>query len=439
MEEAVPASLLEMTVGDKTKEIWIQRSEAPEGPSFKPVPFGDQLYEIAYDVDRRPLGFELKLDDFEVGFEPGTEQATKFVSKVRLTDQSEGIKDKPYTISMNEPLTHRGYTFYQMRVLADRRPAHRPAHGPVPVGLPGGDRPRPADQVRRLPARGAGHLRSVLHASRRLHRRRQAANASEQPQGRTADARGEMRRRRLSLGPGTKTLVADHRRPDDGNPRRAEATPQPWRYANETMRQACCWTRLLGLVTCRPSRRLAAETSRRSRSWATGRPTSSRQAGRDARGPGQAAGHRGPRGGQAVFGRETIKLHDADNEVVETWGPVGAFLDWMVRPEFWDDQPFILVDYLPLRQVILAELDPAAAQGDRRQARPRPPKIAPRSTKLAEEPSSPPRPSTAFAKAQQAPRGRSGSRRRAGRQAQRGAQVADPARARGGQDHRERA
>ncbi len=55
-----------------------------------------------------------------------------------------------------------------------------------------------------------------------------------------------------------------------------------------------------------------------------------------------------------VFSRETIKLHDDSNKVVETWGPVGAFLDWMVRPEFWDQQPFILVDYLPMRQLILA-------------------------------------------------------------------------------------
>ncbi len=56
-----------------------------------------------------------------------------------------------------------------------------------------------------------------------------------------------------------------------------------------------------------------------------------------------------------VFGRETITLHDASNNVVETWGPVGAFLDWTVRPEYWDDQPFVLVDYLPLRRVILAD------------------------------------------------------------------------------------
>lgn len=115
IEEAVPASLIEMTVGDVTREIWIQRSENSEGPAFKPVPFGDRLFEIAYDVSRRPLDFELKLDKFERDFEPGTEQPTKFVSKVRLSDPSQAVKAEPHTISMNEPLSHRGFTFYQMR------------------------------------------------------------------------------------------------------------------------------------------------------------------------------------------------------------------------------------------------------------------------------------------------------------------------------------
>ena len=122
MEEAIPASLIEMTVGDITREIWIQRGESPDGSTYKPVPFGDRLFEIAYDVDRRPLGFDLKLDKFEVGFEPGTEQATKFVSHVRLIDPAEGIKDRPYTISMNDPMTHRGFTFYQMRCSALQDP-----------------------------------------------------------------------------------------------------------------------------------------------------------------------------------------------------------------------------------------------------------------------------------------------------------------------------
>ena len=73
-----------------------------------------------------------------------------------------------------------------------------------------------------------------------------------------------------------------------------------------------------------------------------------------------------------IYGRETIKLHDPAEEIdkilepaaprkpaaeraVQSWGPVGAFLDWIVVPEFWDDQPFILVDSLPLRRQLMAE------------------------------------------------------------------------------------
>ncbi len=122
MEEAIAAALLELTVGDTTREIWIQRSEGLDTPAFKPVPFGDRLFEIAYDVDRRPLGFELRLEDFDVGFEPGTEQATRFVSKVRLNDSTRGVKDQAHTISMNEPMSHRGFTFYQMRYSAIQDP-----------------------------------------------------------------------------------------------------------------------------------------------------------------------------------------------------------------------------------------------------------------------------------------------------------------------------
>ncbi|MHC5537862.1 cytochrome c biogenesis protein, partial [Singulisphaera rosea] len=67
-----------------------------------------------------------------------------------------------------------------------------------------------------------------------------------------------------------------------------------------------------------------------------------------------------------IFGRETITLHDDANKVVGAWGPIGAAFDWAVRPEFWDDQPFILTEYLPLKRLILADvikarLDAAAA------------------------------------------------------------------------------
>jgi ABC-type transport system involved in cytochrome c biogenesis permease subunit len=74
-----------------------------------------------------------------------------------------------------------------------------------------------------------------------------------------------------------------------------------------------------------------------------------------------------------VYHRETMKLRDLNDEVeaildpqghakkaaagsrVAKWGPVGAFIGWTLSPEYWDDQPFILVDYLPLRRKIVAE------------------------------------------------------------------------------------
>ncbi|MFO0950848.1 MAG: cytochrome c biogenesis protein CcsA [Isosphaeraceae bacterium] len=70
-----------------------------------------------------------------------------------------------------------------------------------------------------------------------------------------------------------------------------------------------------------------------------------------------------------IYGRETVKLLDASkgNVATETWGPVAALFDWSVRPEFWDDAPFIMVEYVPLKRFILAEsiharLDAVAAK-----------------------------------------------------------------------------
>ena len=105
-----------------------------------------------------------------------------------------------------------------------------------------------------------------------------------------------------------------------------------------------------------------------------------------------------------VYGRETIKLLRPGEEIekildpkrrqakatewpVENWGPVGAFLGWTVVPEFWDDQPFILVDYLPLRRLILADTLATRLKGDRRQGDARRPTRRPncRSSRLDAE------------------------------------------------------
>lgn len=59
---------------------------------------------------------------------------------------------------------------------------------------------------------------------------------------------------------------------------------------------------------------------------------------------------------KSIHGREAIKTLDpATGKPVESWPPVAAMLDWSVRPEFWDDQPIVLVEYLPLKRLLLAD------------------------------------------------------------------------------------
>ncbi len=121
MGNGIAAALAEMTVDGHTEEFWIRRSPSLE-PMFQRVSFPSGDYEVAFDVDRKDIGFSLKLDDFDVGFDPGTEQASRFVSQVRMSDEELGIKDEPHTIQMNEPLTHRGYTLYQSSYIRHRDP-----------------------------------------------------------------------------------------------------------------------------------------------------------------------------------------------------------------------------------------------------------------------------------------------------------------------------
>jgi len=66
---------------------------------------------------------------------------------------------------------------------------------------------------------------------------------------------------------------------------------------------------------------------------------------------------------KSIFTRETIKLPGKDGKPGSTWMPVAAFLDWSVRPKFWDEQPIIAVEYLPLKRMIFAEEVHLALEG----------------------------------------------------------------------------
>ena len=111
-DNALPSILVAMTVKGETRDVWLRKSPDFE-INYKTVVFGDTIYEMAYDVDRLDLGFALKLNDFDVGFDPGTNNASSYRSEVTLTDEAAGIKGEPKSIFMNNTLDHKGWRFFQ--------------------------------------------------------------------------------------------------------------------------------------------------------------------------------------------------------------------------------------------------------------------------------------------------------------------------------------
>ncbi|WP_435006275.1 cytochrome c biogenesis protein ResB [Tundrisphaera lichenicola] len=111
-DDGLAAVLAEMTVNGVTKDVWLQKSPTFD-PSYRTVTFPDSMYEVAFDVDHMDLGFSLKLNDFDVGFDPGTSTASSYRSEVTLSDEAAGIKEKPVSIYMNHTLDHKGWRFFQ--------------------------------------------------------------------------------------------------------------------------------------------------------------------------------------------------------------------------------------------------------------------------------------------------------------------------------------
>ncbi len=104
------AALVEVTVDGESQEVWLQRN-TPE-LNYQPLRLGDKNAGILFGYRKRPLGFDMKLLDFERKRNPGGEGDASYSSKVQLIDEDENV-DMEYTISMNRPLTYGKYTFYQ--------------------------------------------------------------------------------------------------------------------------------------------------------------------------------------------------------------------------------------------------------------------------------------------------------------------------------------
>jgi hypothetical protein len=104
------AALVEVAVAGTTQQVWIQRNDQEHGFRRLPTPEGPLLLDFGYE--RLPLNFSLKLVDFRRGQNPGGMGDASFASSVQLVDTTEEI-DQQREISMNQPLVHGKFTFYQ--------------------------------------------------------------------------------------------------------------------------------------------------------------------------------------------------------------------------------------------------------------------------------------------------------------------------------------
>jgi hypothetical protein len=98
--------------GKTAEEFWLGQQL-----NFKPSPriitVGGQHFAVAYNMRTRDLDFDVKLERAEDTKDPGTLQSATFSSYIQLYDKARGIDGERRVITMNEPLDHAGYTFYQ--------------------------------------------------------------------------------------------------------------------------------------------------------------------------------------------------------------------------------------------------------------------------------------------------------------------------------------
>jgi hypothetical protein len=108
--EGEPAALVEVDAEGTLRQLWMRRNDDEHGFHRIETPEGQLL--LAFGFDRLPLEFSLKLVRFEHGLNPGRMGDASFASTVRLVDRAARINEDR-EISMNEPLVHGKFVFYQ--------------------------------------------------------------------------------------------------------------------------------------------------------------------------------------------------------------------------------------------------------------------------------------------------------------------------------------
>lgn len=106
-DEVNMAGLTFAIQGSKNDGIYVVLEDIPKHPE---ITVNGKIYKIALQRQHRTLPFTVELIEFKREMHPGTDMASAFQSRVRITD---GGAKWESLIRMNEPLRYKGYTFFQ--------------------------------------------------------------------------------------------------------------------------------------------------------------------------------------------------------------------------------------------------------------------------------------------------------------------------------------
>jgi hypothetical protein len=101
-----PAIHIALANEQEIRDFWIGRGEERE------VILGNRRMKMAYGLKSKPLGFEVKLNNFQMGLNEGTKDPASFQSQVTVTDPGNLIKED-HLIAMNEPMKYDRYKLFQ--------------------------------------------------------------------------------------------------------------------------------------------------------------------------------------------------------------------------------------------------------------------------------------------------------------------------------------
>ena len=115
------AAEVEVTAGDTTRSLWLQRGDGGGMPI--PVKTSEGTLAISYGYESLPLGFSLQLKKFTRGMNPGGMGDASFASTVHLHDEAKQIDQD------QRNLHERAAGPRKVHVLSIGNPAQRHGHG----------------------------------------------------------------------------------------------------------------------------------------------------------------------------------------------------------------------------------------------------------------------------------------------------------------------